>query len=367
MIKFDSSQHQCVLAAAQAVKTAREAGKVTSDTLVAVGAAVSLGIEPPHAFAGKRALVIEGVCAPAGSWPHYLAALVRAEEKSVDFKALEEMAKTAANPAKKEAARRAVGFYAQVFGGTIAGFMNAARAMERIRDREVAEAKCRASQAEEVARRASQVEANRQAEAARKAAEAAEEERRAAVRRSTLEAAEFNAQAPRVIGANGKPTDRRPGDHPRLSSERIRELLSKETTKREKDGMEPEQARLAAARFVFRIVFLESTDANNDYTDDEIEVFRSEIKSAVVAVHVRGGADISEAEREAEAWLNRAIAFERRALAGQQAATSNSPQAAPRRDKTRGQGQRQKKVGSFGELLVAAGHVADPKKAANGD
>lgn len=354
-MKFDSSQHQCVLAAANAVKTAREAGKVTSETLVAVGAAVSLGIEPPHAFEGKKRLVVEGVCADAGSWPHYVAALVRAEEKSVDFKALEEMTKTSTHPAKKEAARRAVGFYAQVFGGAIAGFMNAARAMERIRDREAAEAKCRAAQAE----------ANRQAEAARKAAEAAEEERRAAVRRSTLEAAEFNAQAPRVIGTNGKPTDRRPGDHPRLSIERIRELLKKETAKRT-DEMDEVQARLAAARFVFRVVFLESTDAHNDYTDDEIEVFRSEIKSAVVAVHVRGGADISEAEREAEAWLNRAIAFERRALAGQQTATNNSPQAAPRRDKTRGQGQRQKKVGSFGELLVAAGHVADPKKAANG-
>jgi len=367
MIKFDSAQHQYILAAAQAVKAAREAGKVTSDTLVAVGAAVSLDIEPPLAFEGKKKLVVEGVFADAGSWPHYVAALVRAEEKSVNFMALEEMAKTAANPAKKEAARRAIGFYAQVFGGTIAGFMNAARAMERVRDREAAEAKHRAAQAEEAARRAAQVEANRQAEAARKAAEAAEEERRAAVRRSTLEAAEFNAQAPRIIGANGKPTDRRPGDHPRLSSERIRELLSKEAAKREKDDMKPEQARLAAARFVFRIVFLESTDARNGYTDNEIDIFRAEIKSWVVGVHVHGGSDLTEAEAEAENWLSRAIAFEKRALAGQQAATSSSPHATTRHDQKRGRGSRPQKVGSFGELLVAAGHVADPKKAANGD
>ncbi len=306
-MRFNPEQCARILAASEAVKEARDTGKITDETIAAFRAATQLGVYPPKK---ERPLSVKNVDAEQGSWPHYEAALASAAQRGIDLKALAENAKSATDEAKRQALQRASSFFDEILSDIDGALLGALQAVERVRERE-----------------------------------------------------EARARKPDAATST------------RLTVEQIRKILKEKTKAFTTGEMKPEQAQMAAARSTLHEVYEATTLLGNDYTDDEIEVFRSVIISAVVEILVQGDKDVTEAEHEARAWLDRAIAYERRALAAQRPATATSgdhgarqsanPKPTPKRERRKGQ-KSHDKVGTLGQLLIEAG-VAKPPKAANGD
>jgi hypothetical protein len=265
--------------------------KVTVEVIKAVNCVISTGIRPPIALAGRKPFIESDTSkkAPAGSWPHYIRALVRYEAERWDLAILRAEG-AAGNEESERKAKRMNYVLCAVHGALIVA-------------KRTIEAKDENAEREEQRRRTE----------ARLAAEKAKEDARLARRRERqqlLDASLQNLQAPEVKSAVSKPTQPaqvQRGKHPRLSIERVRLLLDRETKKRLEDqSIAPEDGKLAAARFVLGLVLQGSRGGDYTYTKEEVDSFKGEISLFVSLIYtaanpLRG----AQALEQAEQWMVR--------------------------------------------------------------
>ncbi len=282
-------------------------GRVTNDALAPIGAAISLAPVPFFAVPSKR-LVMDGIRAQPGTWPHYSRALINLEAHQLDLKKLREKGKTG-----DQTAERRADHFERVLKD-----LGRAFTAELERAQELEQAETRRQNAANEARR------QREAEEARKAHEA-----RKATRRALEEAAAANAEAP----AERSPQPRGERRRDRLTCDSIRRLLASVTRQREQDGHVGSEAKLSAARFIFsKPILTAAKDAS--YTDDEIALLKSEVKTFVQNVYFAESGKLSEAEREAANWLARAEGFAKRENnAPKQGAPAAAKTSVPSQDK----------------------------------
>jgi hypothetical protein len=308
-IKMLEAKIQTLSTAIAAIESCRKAGKVDPDGIKAVAAAISLNIRPPVVLQGRQPLVCRDVRAVPGSWPHFAQGLVNAMEQGLELKKLEAQAKGG-----DEAAKKRHGFLNYLLNAVHGALVSALRFVQEQKD-----------EAEAAARRR---QANAKAEEERRAREAAEAARRArkserkAATDAILAAAHGATTAPETVRTGGR--DR----HPRLTLDRVKSLLEKESRKRgEEQGVEPSEAKLLACRFVYSIVL--RTALEGKHTASEIEVMKAEVKAAVASVKMPTCKNAAEAQREADAWAARAESYARRQNAAPQPAPAAAKGSAP--------------------------------------
>ncbi|MFA5186022.1 MAG: hypothetical protein WC551_06040 [Patescibacteria group bacterium] len=301
------SQHtakiEILKSAVETVVECLRVGRVTNDALAPIGAAISLAPVPFIAMPSKR-LVMDGVRAQPGTWPHYSRALINLEAHQLDLKKLREKGQ-----AGDQTAERRADHFERVLKD-----LGRAFTAELERTQEMERAETNRQRAADEARRQRETEEARKAHEARKAA-----------RRALEEAAAANAEAP--AERNPRPRNRR------LTCDSIRRLLASETQKREQDGQTSSEAKLSAARFVIsKPILTAAKDAS--YTDDEIALLKSEVKTFVQNVYFAESGKLPEAEREAANWLARAEGFARRqGNAPMQSAPAAAKTSVPSQDK----------------------------------
>jgi len=298
-------------AAIAAIEANRKGGKVTLEGIKAVAAAINLGIRPPVVLAGRQPLVCKDVRAVPGSWPHFAQAMVNAQVQNLDLEKLAAEAK-----AGDETAKKRHGFLLYMLNAIHGALVSALRFTEAQKE-----------ESENAERRRA---ANARAEAERRAREAKEAERRA--RRAEQKAA-HDAILAAAHGSTAAPETVQPGQrerHPRLTLERVKVLLNKEGRKRGgEQGVEPSEAKLLAARFVFGLIL--KAEADGKHTKEEIEVMKAEVKSLVATVRLPACKNMAEAQREADGWAARAESFARRQNAASQPAPASADGSGPAR------------------------------------
>jgi hypothetical protein len=337
--------------AVAAVETSRKVGKVELEAIKAVAAAISLNIRPPVVLQGRQPLVCKDVKAVPGSWPHFAQALINAMNQGLELKKLEAQIK-----AGDEAAKKRHGFLVYVLNAVHGALVGALRFTEAQKD-----------EAEAAARRR---QANVKAEEERRAREAAEAERKA---RKAERKAATDAILAAAHGATEAPQTVQPGQrdrHPRLTLDRVKSLLEKESRKRaEERDVEPSEARLLACRFVYGLIL--KAEDEGKHTASEIEVMKTEVKSVVANVRLPACKGLSEAQREADAWAARAESFARRQNTAPQPASAPAKGSVPAQRQPRPE-RRQPKPAPDGHIqganvmeiaMVKAGLAG---KAANG-
>lgn len=312
---MNENRIETLKSAVEAIESCRKAGKVTLEGIKAVAAAISLGIRPPVVLTGRQPLVCKDVRAVPGSWPHFAQALCNAEVQKLDMAKLEAAVKTGDETAKKR-----LGFLQYVLNAVHGALLSSLR--QSVAQKEEAEA---------VAKRQA---ANAKAEADRRAREAADAKRRAEREaRKAEQKAAHDAILAAAHGATAAPETVQPGQrdrHPRLTLERVRILLDKESRKRgEEQDVDPSEAKLLAARFVFGLVL--KTEAEGKHTPEEIAVMKAEVKSLVATVRLPACKNLAEAQREADAWAARAESFARRQNAAPQPAPAPAEGSVPAR------------------------------------
>ncbi|MFA4954286.1 MAG: hypothetical protein WC641_03175 [Patescibacteria group bacterium] len=284
---------EAIKSAVSAIDSCRN-GKVSMDVIKAVAAAVSAGVKPPIALAGRKPFIECGTpkVAPPGSWPHFIRALVYCEAQRFDLAVLREEAKSGNE--KSESRVKRMNYVVCAIHDALVLAKRTLEARdenaEREGNRRRTEARLAADKAKEDARRARQIE-----------------------RQQLLQASLQNMQAPEVVDAVGKPTQQaqpqgQRGRHPRLSIERVRLLLDRETKKRLEDtNVSPEDGKLVAARFVLGLV-LQASHGGGDYTytKEEVDSFKGEISLFVSLIYtaanpLRG----AQALEQAEQWMHR--------------------------------------------------------------
>ncbi len=291
---------ECLKSALTAIETCQKSGMVTQEAFGPLGAAVALQIVPPFVLRGRKPLVVDGVRTPAGSWPHFLKAICTAEAQQWDLKALQIAAK-----AGDERAQKRANFLNYILTAIHGALLLAQNKMESTKRREQSQAE---REAEEAQRR--------------------ERDERRAARNALLLAGRLNTEKPEIESRMGDTVKGSDGKrHPRLTVERVKSLLGSQTQLREQDGLVGSEAKLAATRFLVRLV-LEAAD-NASYTDNEVSLLKSEVKAFVTSVYFAESHDLQGAEREAQAYLDRAVAFENRRRAPRPASKSNPAPSKP--------------------------------------
>ena len=259
-------------AAAAAIATCQDAGRISTEALAPIAAAIATGITPPRVRPGHKALVITGVRAVPGSWPHYAAAIVNCEKQQLDYARLIANAKAGS---ERDRIR------AEFLDDVITDVQEAlTRALNRAI--EIQTELDRQAKAAEDARQRREEEAKRQEHSARKAA-----------RDALMAAAAGQAAAPEV--------QTRPQGHAKRSPDSLKALIASEAKKR--DNGDAAEGMFAACRFAFRLVHDDAKTGR--YTPDEISLLKSAIRVEVQNVHFRASNKLAEAEREAEAWMQR--------------------------------------------------------------
>ncbi|MBI5654928.1 hypothetical protein HZC53_04735 [Candidatus Uhrbacteria bacterium] len=268
---MSSAKIECLSVAVSAIAACLKDGRVTNDALAPIAAAISLGIAPPFVRPGSKPFAVEGVLHAPGSWPHFARALCNIEAQQMDLGKLRELAK-----AGDQAAERRGNFVNMVLTSIHGAFVSAHKRCVQIEQDE--------ARREREAKERIETEAQRQAREARRAA------------RNALEAAALgNAEAPAEVA---KPQQSR-----RRTPEGVTALIASESRKRVGDEDSEAEAKLAACRFVFRLVHDDAKSGS--YSATEIVSLKDAIKAEVTNTYFKASGRLTEAEREAAAWMQR--------------------------------------------------------------